>query len=215
MDAGEEMFTRNGFRNTTMDQIAAHCEIARGTIYLYFRNKYELFVELLIRSLDIFISDIHEKLKTAETIEDMLKAVGDSYLELYRKKRNSFFLMNFHDTNGGEDVVPREKLQKLMDKNRELWRIIVEIIEEGKSNGFFRNDANSNEFSVMLWSASNGVIMQMDHMMNSHKQQVECFGNPEECRDFIDTFITIDYVGMLYRLWDSLIRSIMTKTNDN
>lgn len=215
MDAGEMLFITNGFRNTTIDQIAGHCEIARGTVYLYFRNKYELFVELIIRSLETFIVNLKESIQTANTVEEKLKEVGRCYLDLYRKNRNGFFLMNFHDTNGSEEIVPQEKIQYLLQKNQEVWNIIVEIIEEGKITGIFKNDVNSNEISVLLWSASNGVILTMDHITNAHKpESMHCI-NDCESREFMDTFVKMDYISILYKLWDTTLNSIRTVKNSN
>ncbi len=210
MDAGEMLFITNGFRNTTMDQIANHCEIARGTVYLYFKNKFELFVELIIRSLESFIQNIRENLKAANTIEEKLSLVGRCYLDLYKKNRNGFMLMNFHDTNGTEDTVPQDKIQYLLHKNQEVWDIIVEIIEEGKSKGVFRQDVKSSETAVLLWSASNGIILTMDHMTNSHRpEDLHCVDNQNSAA-FMNTFVKMDYISILYQLWDTILNSIRT-----
>jgi len=215
MDAGELLFIRNGFRNTTMDQIANHCEIARGTVYLYFKNKYELFVELIIKSLESFTRNIRENLLSTNNVEEKLKVVGKCYLDLYRKNRNGFFLMNFHDTYGSEDIVPQEKIHYLMQKNQELWNIIVEIIEEGKKLGIFRSDVNSNETSVLLWSASNGIIMTMDHMTQEHKpEDMKCVQDIDSS-EFMNTFVKMDYISLLYRIWDVILNSIRTTKNNN
>jgi AcrR family transcriptional regulator len=216
MDAGEDLFIQYGFRNTTMDQIANHCEIARGTVYLYFKNKYELFVELFVRSIESFISNIRENLLSTIETEEKLRVVGKCYLDLYQTNRNAFFLMNFHDANDSEDAVPLDKIQYLMQKNQELWNIIVEIIEEGKTTGIFREDVNSNEISVLLWSTSNGIILTMDHMANAHKREdIKCTDDPDSS-EFVRTFVKMDYISMLYKMWEMIINSIRTtKKNIN
>ena len=43
LDAAQDLFTRFGFRRTTMDDIARAAGVAKGTLYLYFDNKAEVF----------------------------------------------------------------------------------------------------------------------------------------------------------------------------
>jgi len=46
--AGMEVMSRNGYANTTMDDIAAHIGVSKGVLYLYFRNKDELVTEIVM-----------------------------------------------------------------------------------------------------------------------------------------------------------------------
>ncbi len=47
MEAAKGRFQRFGFSKTTMEEIAADAGISKGTIYLYFQNKEDIFYELL------------------------------------------------------------------------------------------------------------------------------------------------------------------------
>jgi AcrR family transcriptional regulator len=48
--AGLEVMSRKGYCLTTMDDIAAHMGVSKGTLYLYFKNKEEL-VAAIIRTV--------------------------------------------------------------------------------------------------------------------------------------------------------------------
>src|SRR5580693_436634 len=43
----KRIFARKGYHRTNVADIIAHARIARGTFYLYFQNKKDLFEELL------------------------------------------------------------------------------------------------------------------------------------------------------------------------
>jgi AcrR family transcriptional regulator len=47
----KRIFARKGYHHTNISDIIAHARIARGTFYLYFENKRELFEELLAQVL--------------------------------------------------------------------------------------------------------------------------------------------------------------------
>ena len=44
--AAREVFFDKGFANTTMEEITKKANVSKGTIYLYFKNKDELYVSL-------------------------------------------------------------------------------------------------------------------------------------------------------------------------
>jgi len=47
ISAGIAVMSRQGYVNTTMDDIAAHMGVSKGVLYLYFKNKDELVVEIV------------------------------------------------------------------------------------------------------------------------------------------------------------------------
>ena len=44
LEAATELFIRQGYRRTSVDQIARNAGVAKGTVYLYFKTKAELLV---------------------------------------------------------------------------------------------------------------------------------------------------------------------------
>src|SRR3569833_4164114 len=53
LNTARTLFLDKGFRDTTIDDIARSAELARGTIYLYFENKEEIYATILEEGLDI------------------------------------------------------------------------------------------------------------------------------------------------------------------
>jgi AcrR family transcriptional regulator len=50
--AARELFFAKGFAGTTMEQIAKSAGVSKGTVYLYFKNKEELYVSLMMPVLE-------------------------------------------------------------------------------------------------------------------------------------------------------------------
>jgi len=48
LDAATELFARQGYENTTIADIAQAAGVAVGTVYLYFRNKHEIYASVSI-----------------------------------------------------------------------------------------------------------------------------------------------------------------------
>jgi AcrR family transcriptional regulator len=51
MVAAKRVFTEKGFSKATMEDIAKEAELSPGTLYLYFKNKDELYASLSLRIL--------------------------------------------------------------------------------------------------------------------------------------------------------------------
>ena len=58
LDAAVEMFSVNGYHETSMDAIAAKAEISKPMLYLYYGSKEELFGACLDRELARFIDAV-------------------------------------------------------------------------------------------------------------------------------------------------------------
>jgi TetR/AcrR family transcriptional regulator, fatty acid metabolism regulator protein len=47
LDAARKIFAKKGFADATMDEIAAACGLAKGTLYLYFKSKRDVYLRTL------------------------------------------------------------------------------------------------------------------------------------------------------------------------
>ncbi|BDZ71779.1 TetR/AcrR family transcriptional regulator [Methanobacterium petrolearium] len=53
IDTAEELFFKRGYENITMADIAEGAELARSTLYLYFKNKKEIYLAISFRSTEL------------------------------------------------------------------------------------------------------------------------------------------------------------------
>lgn len=63
-DAARELFTEFGYKSVSMDQIAQKSNVAKGTLYLYFKDKDDLFFHLVrefLTDIRSFVNSIEEK----------------------------------------------------------------------------------------------------------------------------------------------------------
>ena len=60
--AAEEMFKRVGFRAVTMEMVAREANVAKATLYSYFKNKDELFIAVSARMARILRGGVEQAL---------------------------------------------------------------------------------------------------------------------------------------------------------
>ncbi len=84
MVAAKKVFTDKGFSKATMDDIASEAELSPGTIYLYFKNKEELYASLSLRILQYLQIRVEHVLNTPDLKpEQKLDAMMDAMYDVY------------------------------------------------------------------------------------------------------------------------------------
>ncbi|OBY80687.1 transcriptional regulator [Paenibacillus sp. KS1] len=87
MDAAYELFGSNGFYETKMSDIADKAGIAKGTLYLYFESKEQLFTVMMMQGFEQFLQELDQGLLERDSLEGSLGFVAEHHLEYYYNRR--------------------------------------------------------------------------------------------------------------------------------
>lgn len=147
LDSALDLFAVKDFRSVTVREIARHAGISIGTIYNYYPNLMELF-------LDVFLNSTEE---ITRSLDDMgkdkplsLEQVCEFYIT-YLNDNMTFYQMMSHFMLGGE--LSDNAAQKLSKKMKELMdRIETALIAGGRQT-------NSRLTAHALFSALNGIMI--------------------------------------------------------
>jgi TetR/AcrR family fatty acid metabolism transcriptional regulator len=143
-EAATEVFAEKGFHQARVSDIARKACVADGTIYLYFRNKEDLL-------LNIF-EDAMERLASELTLA--LKGVDDPLERIRVFARNHFGQVRDHRSLAEVMQVEIRQSKKFLHDYRpeSLWRYLgmfAEILREGKNRGQIREDVDP---FIHMWS---------------------------------------------------------------
>lgn len=76
--AATELFTDQGYRKTSIDEVARHAGVAKGTVYLYAKNKADLLIQVLSeekrRSMTLFADVLAPGVPARERLRRWVKA---------------------------------------------------------------------------------------------------------------------------------------------
>ena len=81
LEAAKKRFQRFGYSKTTMDEIAIDAGISKGTIYLYFENKEDIFNELLSSEALEMERYLYRKVKNEESVLKQLEMIFTGALD--------------------------------------------------------------------------------------------------------------------------------------
>jgi AcrR family transcriptional regulator len=93
LDAAVEVFSINGYHETSMDAIAAKAEISKPMLYLYYGSKEDLFGACLDRELARFIEAIRADIDLKVSPREMLRNIILSFLTYIDTNRASWLVL--------------------------------------------------------------------------------------------------------------------------
>ena len=74
LEAARKVFARKGYDLATVDDVAEAARVAKGTLYLYFRSKREIYLEALRRDVLALNRETASLVAAAPTVEAKLRA---------------------------------------------------------------------------------------------------------------------------------------------
>ncbi len=132
LDIANKLFNRFGISKTGVDEIAKKSNVAKGTIYNYFRDKDGLIRELILEKINTFEKMINDTISTAKDPIKKLKLVLIEYLKL---SINNPFLSDAMLQGNNEERIKSYK--KEIDKKS---RLIINKIVNGSYSELFSKE---------------------------------------------------------------------------
>jgi AcrR family transcriptional regulator len=159
MVAAKRVFSDRGFNKATMEDIAQEAELSPGTLYLYFKNKEELYASLSLRILQYLLIRVeHVNEEKDSGPEDKLKSLVDAMYDVY--EFDPLIIINMFHLQSSETL--KNLSPQLMSEIKELSRkslgSIAQIFKEGVDQGIFV-DRHPLALADTFWSLFSGVVL--------------------------------------------------------
>lgn len=133
LDAATELFAQKGYHDVTMEEIAAAVGVAKGTVYLYFSSKDELYWGILERGLHELFQGLEEKAQRSISPEEKLRGILARILEHSRRNSQFYRLVLREETKFSPTC------QELLAPWRaKAFQLFKQVLQEGIAKGNFR-----------------------------------------------------------------------------
>ncbi|MGA2673197.1 MAG: helix-turn-helix domain-containing protein [Terracidiphilus sp.] len=99
VDAARTVFARRGFARGIIDEIAKEAGIAKGTVYLYFRSKTEIYRAVLDHDMKALRKSTLQRIDTAQSLHDKIGAFTLARLENAEARKEIFQIMDSEQAN--------------------------------------------------------------------------------------------------------------------
>lgn len=171
LDKALDVFVEEGYEDATFQKISDRCGITRTTLYIYFKNKREIFVYSIKQLSEEVESSLLEIANNKSlSTKDRLSSVLHTVLDKCEENRKLFtvtlsYLMQLKKTGKDPAIRVRRRILRLR-------HLLSSIIIEGKISGEFRpvnvKDVNDLLFSIIEASIFKLSILDQKTLEESH-----------------------------------------------
>ena len=159
MVAAKRVFSEKGFNRATMEDIAQEAELSPGTLYLYFKNKEELYASLSLRILQYLLIRV-EHVNDAKDAgpEEKLRLLMDAMYDVY--EFDPLIIINMFHLQSSETLknLSPQLMDQIKDLSRKSLGSIAKIFKDGVDQDLFV-DRHPNALADTFWSLFSGVVL--------------------------------------------------------
>jgi len=156
LDAARELFIAEGYDGVSMRKIANRIEYTPTTIYDYFQDKDELFLEICHEDFRRLAQSLIGLAQVADPVE-RLRKIGPAYIEFGYKHPNHYrtMFMTPHPPILEEESAMAGK----GNPEEDAYEFLRATVEEVLKAGAFREECkDANLLAQTLWAGVHGVI---------------------------------------------------------
>lgn len=154
LQSAYDLFERNGYEHTTVEEIITASGYSKGTFYHYFSAKEELLL-CWITTFDDHYRDWYEALdediSAWEKLEKFYTFILDE-IEFDFDPAYVSAIFSAQITSNGQRILAK--------KNRDFVQILHAILKEGQQSGEIRNDMSFMELAKVFMTLLNGIVYE-------------------------------------------------------
>ncbi len=162
LDAALKLFSRKGYEETSMDEIAERAELSKGILYYYFHSKEELFYEVALRETSNFYRRAYDAVKNMRDAFGVFSILIDFYIEYFSKRKDILGLI-FPFGKSSPILLKKEFREKIAMMRKPLEEK-VNASKKGCASGIFE----------VIWSYVIGMSIKLSQGMKFEDLKQEC-----------------------------------------
>ena len=162
-----DVFIEEGYEDATFQKIADRCGITRTTLYIYFKNKHEIFlgsIKELLSELECALKKIMEdsSLNAEQTLRNVLSTLADS---IESNKKLFSVLLNYLMQLKKSGVDTSERVRRRVIRVRHLLStILIKGIQTGEFKELNVKDANETLYGLMESAIFRIAVLNQDNL---------------------------------------------------
>jgi AcrR family transcriptional regulator len=204
LDAAEKVFFEKGLGLATMDEIAERAELSKGTLYLYYKSKEDLYMAIICRGHQILHRLFEEAASTGESPLKLFQNISHAYFSFFKNYHNYFRMFSFSENTQLHSQVSEDMRSACRESGQCIGQVVMDVISKGIEAGSFRPEIDPQEMAIIFWANSRGIMELIDHMSSRPAESNQC------CKKSGEPFRDIDFEEMYRKSCAMLMYAILT-----
>jgi TetR/AcrR family fatty acid metabolism transcriptional regulator len=162
LQAAWEVFSSKDYDSATIDEVADAAELSKGTVYLYFQNKADLFLSTVAMGMERLSATIQEAVSSSSDPAAGLREVIRCTLDFHEKNAGFFKILSSEQAHFDMHTEMRDgrnfKKSILAEFSRNV-DMLADYIRRGIEIGVFKQ-VNPEDAASVLLSAARGFVLK-------------------------------------------------------
>lgn len=173
-DAAMRVIARKGMAAATIAEIAEEAGVAKGTIYLYFRDRDELVEKTFERAMTELHDRVDAAMRSGASFEENLRAMLTAKIEFFRDHREFFRLYISLRIPEGNPQQQRRQKRTCQPQYHTRIHQLATTLQEAMDRGELRR-LDPNRLALFIVEASNAIVIErvMEEAPPPEEQDVE------------------------------------------
>jgi TetR/AcrR family transcriptional regulator len=150
--AAEKILKEKGLYSLSIDLVAKETELAKGTIYLYFKSKEEIIGALSIKSRALLLEHFKKATLTIDNPIEKLKAIAHASFAFYKKYPFNFELISIYEVNN-----KLKETAEILASINSLIHFVNGITIDAKKKDLLNRELDPAQYTFCLWGMLIGM----------------------------------------------------------
>ena len=153
-----ELFSKKGYYNVSMHEIAEKAEFAIGTLYKFFQNKEDLYKSLIAEQADRFHEALTKAIEEADNEIEKLRNYVKAKREVFAANI-SVVRLYFAETRGASFNIKAGLDSEIRERYNRFMHTLASVFESGIKRKRFRKIAEPYYLAIALDSLCNAFLL--------------------------------------------------------
>lgn len=170
IDAAERVFSKKGFLNATLDEVAQEAEFSKGALYIYFTSKEDILYTIIKEKSFMFGDKMLETLAGKKSFKEELRDFFEVNAELAFSEK-AFFALLMELWGANYKTLSLEKSEEFKANHQKFNDVIMNRVKKAMEDGELRDimletvcgliHGVSHNMSVTLWDCEDVETLKM------------------------------------------------------
>ena len=158
LESARTLFFEKGFNNVTVDETAKFSELGKGSIYLYFNSKEEIYAQVLLNDIEKFNQQASALFNKKKTAADLLVEFSYAYADFFLNDSELFRILMIYMLQPDQMNLSEELNPQIIKANNRSIDVFGKILELGWESKEFPANINLKQKQNAIWGLLNGII---------------------------------------------------------
>lgn len=200
LDAAKELFKTKGYSDTTMSDIAAEAGFAKGTLYLYYKSKSEIILNLSLELKRDFSEKIDKVISKDLNSSTKFSEIVDIFKYIVLVELDDLGIYDFVSEFSIKDLQTSDFGEEFLEYECSIVKAFEGIISQAQKEKAIDTTINGKDLAIFLDTLFEGIINKLAFLkQNNFKTGLKysTYGNISK----------EEYVDKIFNLLESMFKN--------